>query len=609
MGKKAEKIAAMIAQIEGLIDAVRAAEAAAAKELEHIHPEFLPSARNLIHYRELRRHDLRDLQKQLGYLGLSRLAKAESHVMASLKTNRSILRSFQEARKVKVKRANFSIKAGKKMLNRNAKSLLGFRSKGRRTRIMVTLPSEAAYDFQLVSDMVKAGLNCARINCAHDNEEVWLKMIENVRKASRRHERNIKVCMDLGGPKIRTGELKPGPRVVIVQPKRDLLGRVVYPARIWLSPSALGADGAVHIPITEEAVAQLKVGDRLQLRDTRDKLRRIKIVDKGAEGVWGELSVTAYFQTGTLLRKGETEDAPTFMVGELPPVEQNLLLFPGDFLILHADKREGENARYDENGKILAPAHVSCSLPEIIPRVKAGERVLFDDGKIGGIVREAKAEQLTVEILRTKPNGGKLKADKGINFPNSDLGISGLTEKDRRDLRFVVQHADCVNFSFVNRPEDVKELLSAIEALGAKDKLGIILKIETQSGFNQLTHILLAAMQAYPIGVMIARGDLAIEAGWSNIGRIQEEIMSFCQAAHVSDIWATQVLETLAKKGLPSRAEITDAVMAQRADCVMLNKGPHILTAIGLLDRILKEMFEHQEKNAPLSPVLKKFEE
>ena len=107
---------------------------------------------------------------------------------------------------------------------------------------------------------------------------------------------------------------------------------------------------------------------------------------------------------------------------------------------------------------------------------------------------------------------------------------------------------------------------------------------------------MLSAMQTYPVGVMIARGDLAIETGWKNIATIQEEILRICEAAHVPDIWATQVLENMAKKGLPSRAEITDAAAAQRAECVMLNKGPHIEKAVKLLDRILRRMQNYQRK-------------
>jgi hypothetical protein len=153
-----------------------------------------------------------------------------------------------------------------------------------------------------------------------------------------------------------------------------------------------------------------------------------------------------------------------------------------------------------------------------------------------------------------------------MNFPESDLQIRGLTEKDRQDLAFVVKHADVINVSFVNTAQDVRDLIDELEKLvpedGKRAYPGIILKIETQSGYNHLTDILLEAMRIFPIGVMIARGDLAVEAGWENIGRVQEEILSLCQAAHVTDIWATQVLENLAKKGIPSRAEITDAAMA-----------------------------------------------
>jgi pyruvate kinase len=97
-------------------------------------------------------------------------------------------------------------------------------------------------------------------------------------------------------------------------------------------------------------------------------------------------------------------------------------------------------------------------------------------------------------------------------------------------------------------------------------------------------------------GVMIARGDLAVECGFERMAEVQEEILWICEAAHVPVIWATQVLESLAKRGLPSRAEITDAAMGHRAECVMLNKGPHILTALRTLDDILKRMQSHQAK-------------
>jgi pyruvate kinase len=103
---------------------------------------------------------------------------------------------------------------------------------------------------------------------------------------------------------------------------------------------------------------------------------------------------------------------------------------------------------------------------------------------------------------------------------------------------------------------------------------------------------------------MIARGDLAIETGWKNFASIQEEILRICEAAHIPDVWATQVLESLAKKGVPSRAEITDAAMAQRAECVMLNKGAYADKAVKMLDKILRRMQRFQNKKETILPKL-----
>jgi pyruvate kinase len=249
-------------------------------------------------------------------------------------------------------------------------------------------------------------------------------------------------------------------------------------------------------------------------------------------------------------------------------------------------------------------AFVACTSTEIFQDVKQGERIVFDDGKIEGLVSDLDESGLWVKITQAKQSGSYLRAYKGINLPDTNLQIKGLTAKDRKDLKFIVENADVVNVSFINSKEDVKELLSALAELGAVNKLGIILKIETKNAFNNLKDILLEGMKVYPLGVMIARGDLAIESGWENMARIQREILSLANAAHVPDIWATQVLETLAKKGIPSRSEISDVATALDAECVMLNKGPYILEAVHLLDQILRGLDKYQHRNKTLTPIL-----
>ncbi|MEM1323479.1 MAG: pyruvate kinase [Bacteroidota bacterium] len=603
--KRKEQIAALADSIQPIIELVKENEAQYEAPLAAVHPAFSLSAQNLIAYRALRNQDISVLQKGLGYLGLSRLSKSESHILASLKGNLQILKALNSKQPFKPKRLKLSFKKSRRLERANAKALLGYRSKKRRTRIMVTMPTEAAHNYEMVHNMIAKGMNCARINCAHDDAETWKKMVDNVREASTKLKRRCKIAMDLGGPKIRTGALAPGPRIKKFRPPKDVRGRVLGPCEIWLGPEEPSEKGLMHLPVDASYLEELKVGEQLFCRDARRKKRVFEIVEKGENGFMLHTFKNVVMETGIELHKDVKHSGQPIPVGPMPYIPQALILHIGDQLRLHGKAIPGEPAKYREDGSLEAPAHLSCTLPSIIQQVKAGEPIFFDDGKIKGIIREQNEEDILIEIVNARSAGGKLRSDKGINLPVSELNISGLTAKDRKDLEFVVHHADVVNFSFVNRPEDVSDLLSEFERLKAPEHLGVILKIETQSGFNQLTDILLEAMRIHPIGVMIARGDLAIETGWDKVGRIQEEILMLCHAAHIPAVWATQVLENLSKEGIPSRAEITDAVMAQRADCVMLNKGPHILRSIKLLDKILKDTAPYQEKNAPLWPKMK----
>jgi pyruvate kinase len=193
---------------------------------------------------------------------------------------------------------------------------------------------------------------------------------------------------------------------------------------------------------------------------------------------------------------------------------------------------------------------------------------------------------VTVEITEAKPRGTRLRADKGINFPDSDLRLPALTAKDRRDLAFAASRGDIVNYSFVSEGRDVEALQRELAELGAGET-GVVLKIETHQAFANLPQLLLTAMRRpQPLGVMIARGDLAVECGWEALAAIQEEILRLCAAAHVPCIWATQVLEEMARHGTPTRAEISDAALGARADALMLNKGPNITATVRTLRHI-----------------------
>ena len=245
------------------------------------------------------------------------------------------------------------------------------------------------------------------------------------------------------------------------------------------------------------------------------------------------------------------------------------------------------------------PFQATCTLPGALDRLRVGDPVFMDDGKIGGTVeridRVDGAAAALVRITHAPPNGAKLKPDKGINFPETDLGLLALTDKDRADLDFVVHHADMIGYSFVQNGRDVEILQEELAKRRPDDwkSIGLIAKIETPVAVRNLPDIIVQAAARQPFGVMIARGDLAVEIGFERLAEMQEQILWLCEAAHVPVIWATQVLESLVKNGIPTRGDMTDAAMSGRAECVMLNKGPYLADAVGVLDRLLTRMAAH----------------
>jgi pyruvate kinase len=440
-----------------------------------------------------------------------------------------------------------------------------------------------------------------RINCAHDDEVAWQRMLDHLRRAERATGRQCRVLMDLAGPKLRTGPLEPGPPVVKVKPARDAFGRVTRPARIWFSSqdaprrSPTPADASLEAP--PAFLKTLAVGDRLAFSDARQSARRIDVVAVGIDGAWAESTRTCYFTNDTHLRV-QRDDADTgseASVSGIRPVAGAIPLAMGDLLILTRELAPGRAAECDSAGRVLNPATVGCTSSRVFEDVRAGERVWIDDGRIGGFVERKEPDRLHVRMTHTRMRGARLAADKGINLPDSALRLAAMTDKDRADLAFVADHADMVALSFVNTVDDVRTLRELLAPYGDRQP-AVVLKIETKRGFENLPGMLLEAMKAPRCGVMIARGDLAVECGFERLAEVQEEILWVCEAAHVPVIWATQVLESLAKDGQPSRAEITDAAMSHRAECVMLNKGPYVMQAVHVLDDILRRMRGHQTK-------------
>lgn len=448
-----------------------------------------PGITNLSHYLAVRRHDLRALQRRLMALGLSSLGRLESRVLPNLEAVLVALAALSGVKAPVAAPDAACFFAGEGRLAQASDALMGAPPPRRRCRIMVTLPSEAADEPDMIADLARRGMDIARINCAHDDADAWRSMAEHIHRAAALTGRDLSILMDIAGPKIRTQAVK--------------------------------AKGG------------------------RDRLRA------------------------------------------------------GDLFRLQAEGKP----HVDEDIQVAATA----SLPQVVHRLRVGDRLRYDDGTLEGVVEAAGEGNALIRVTRAKGGVVKLKPEKGLNLPDTALGLSPLTAKDENDLACVIECADMIGYSFVSEPNDIDLLEAALGRNAPRPRpLGLVAKIERPEAVSNLPALMArAAAGGRPFGVMIARGDLAAEIGFERVAEMQEEILWLCEAAGVPVIWATQVLEGLVKEGIPSRGEMTDAAMAARAECVMLNKGPAVGAAVDVLDRLLARMDGHIVKKTPTLRALK----
>ena len=340
---------------------------------------------------------------------------------------------------------------------------------------MATMPPEAASQPEFVDNLVAAGKDCARINCAHDDPEMWGQMVAHAR--SRRAAR----------------------------------------------ASLPGVDG--H--------------------------RRPEVPHSQGEGAAEDPSLA----------------------------------------------RRPSRSRHELREKTKEPIAFSLNFPELVDQLAVGSELFIDDGKAAARVVSKAAGRAEIEIYAAREKGVRLKSGRGVNFPSTELDLPPLTSKDFRDLDFIAEHADLIGFSFVQRVDDIELLQDHLVARAPKrDPHGLVLKIETPLAVRNLPRLILQSAAHNPTAVMIARGDLAVELGFARLTEMQEEILWLCEAAHTPVVWATQVLDNYVRDGIASRAEMTDAAMAQGAECVMLNKGPYLAEGVAFLRDVLARMDRHRAK-------------
>ena len=463
------------------------------------HHEFQDDARicrdNLISYLGFREQNLLGIRQELKEKGLADLFQSPTHLLYTLEKILSYLNISLPSQKNLMVSTPYE---SRKILKKRTDELFGNRMQPNQPAIMVTVDSKVLNNPNQIEQLILNGMNIARINCAHDDPEIWKQIIDAIRDVEKKlriegkyQKTECKIYMDLAGPKVRVGKLPDAP--------------------IYVSK-----------------------GDRLRL----------------------------YLNSDT----------------------------------------EGHSAVED------TPAGVPVTLEKAFRNVRVNHSIFIDDGKIHGIVSQVTKEFVEVEIHSPAPKPVRVKEGKGLNLPDSllSLNLPALTEKDLADIPFITKHADILGISFVHSPLDLRKLRQELEILKRTD-IGVVAKIETKDAIHNLARILLEGLHFNRFGIMLARGDLTVEVGPENLSFVQDEILTICSAAYTPVIWATGVLEKLTKKGIPARAEITDAAYGSRANCIMLNKGPFVVDALKMLVKLLRTVEVIPVRQKPLIDLTAQF--
>lgn len=259
---------------------------------------------------------------------------------------------------------------------------------------------------------------------------------------------------------------------------------------------------------------------------------------------------------------------PKIRIGEFE--KGMIILKEGQTFTLTTDKVMGDEKR------------VFVNYPLLPKEVKVGGYVLLHDGKKKLQITDIKGNDVITKVLI----GGEIKNKRGVNLPGAYLSMSSITEKDRADILFGLKNkVDFIALSFVRRPADIVELREILNK--AKSKAGIIAKIETPEALENIDKII-----DLSDGIMVARGDLAIEIPAEEVPLVQKMLIQKCNALGKPVITATQMLESMIKSPVPTRAEVSDIANAiiDGTDAIMLSEettlGDFPVEAVEMMTRI-----------------------
>jgi pyruvate kinase len=261
---------------------------------------------------------------------------------------------------------------------------------------------------------------------------------------------------------------------------------------------------------------------------------------------------------------------------------------------------EGDEVRFLTDAPFVGNREKAYMTYKNFPNdVKAGERILLDDGKLIFEVVRTEASEVVARVIQ----GGPFKSKKGVNLPNTNISLPALTAKDIEDAKFAIsQNVDWLALSFVRNSQDLNDLRTLIEQ-ETDQKIPIISKIEKPEAIENIDKII-----AYSDGLMVARGDLGVEIPAAEVPLIQKKLVQAAKKARIPVIIATQMMETMIDSRTATRAEVNDVAnsVMDGADAVMLSGetsvGKYPVQVIETMSAILQSVENSDLIQVPHQP-------
>lgn len=591
---KKRELKALLSEVEALGAALRNHDTDAIRAIEATHPDSRASARNLLCSLALDRGEIDTLGDRLAALGVNRLGRREPDALDALDAVRRLLHHLK--RQPSPERPAEALDPGKgpRLLERRTEALLGPAPRADATRILATLAGNRAG--KKLHELVAAGACGLVLEADRGDADRWRRLLERARRSAERKQRRMPVWVALTGPRLETGEVVKGSAVLRWEPRRNQLGKLLSPARLWLTPEDQGEvclqPVEAAIPVSGKLLHKVQTEDTVRFDDARGRRRELRIRGASRSGCLAEGLQTTYLESGAALhleRRGKL--ITSGRVGSLPRLDHPIVVFAGNPLILSREQLPGRPAVRD-GGFLRSPARISCTTPEALDRVRAGERITFGDGTVAGVVESVSDTELRIRVTRagrpegrpipglpggvqiTDAGGSRIPSGFAIRFPDSTLDLPAFGPGDEPAIAFAARHADALLVPGAERPEDVEALGEALDRQG-DEKVGMVLGIATRRGISALPDLLLAALRRPAAAVLIYPDALAVEIGPTGLGEALDEIRWLARAAHVPVICSSAALDRLARRDVLHPTEMDHALAGAAGDALVVGKGRH----------------------------------